>query len=194
MLQSQLVAKINEQIESNPDEVADIHDFHREQFERYYDFHPKFFHNSTLLTLYSFFEYNLKSICNLLKEHKNYNLKVDDLSGNNYISKSKKYLKLLAGISVDNFDDLWRQIEDYQKIRNSIVHNNSCIIRNSDSLEKQPLYQIIKKSECLELNEKDGTFKISHHKYLMDLIDLISKYITSIIQELKKQNDTSNLS
>lgn len=193
-MQSQLVRKINDQIESHPDEIADIHDFHRDQFERYYDFHPKFFHNSTLLTLYSFFEYNLKTICNLLKAHKNYNLTVDDLSGNNYISKSKKYLKLIAKISVDNFDDLWRQIEDYQKNRNSIVHNNSCIIRNSDSLERQPLYQIIKKSEYLELNVKDGTFKISHYEYLMALIDLISKYITGIVREIKNQNKTSNLS
>ncbi len=79
---------------------------------------------STLLISYSMFEYFLKDFTNYYKEYYDINISVSDLSGGNYIEKSKKYLEKVVGLDLKSLGLIWNKITFYQKIRNRIVHNN----------------------------------------------------------------------
>jgi hypothetical protein len=185
---------MEETLNSNPNDAGDVYEDFHEQHKQYEGFYPRFFLNSTLISLYSFFEIQLKTIGTIVKEHNHYDLSVDDLSGQNYIQKSKKYLELIAKVPVEKYNEIWKEIEKYQHVRNLIVHNNSCIFKKQDILKKQPNYQLIKQNEFLDLYEKDGTFSIIHHDYLVKLIDLIYEYIISLINELKVYKNQTDIS
>lgn len=158
---------------------------YEDQHYQYNEFYPTTFNNATLLSLYSLFEFNLKSICIILHKNECYKIKLDDLNGRNYIEKSKKYLTLVVNLDLSDLDVIWKEIVKYQQIRNCIVHNNSDIMhQKGDLIEKQPLYQTIKNNVNLKLNEERGTFIISNEQFLLDFSDIIEKYLITIIEKL----------
>lgn len=180
---------IEEQVKSNPDNTQEIYEWYEDQHYQYNEFYPATFNNSTLLSLYSFFEFNLKHLCITLHRHKQYSIKLDDLSGQNYIEKSKKYLTLVANIDLTDLDSTWQEITKFQQIRNCIVHNNSNIIKQKEQpLKNQPLYQTIKNNTNLKLNEDKGTFIISDDQFLLDVTDTIEMYLVTILKKLEASN------
>lgn len=177
---------LEEQVKSNPDDTQEIYEWHEDQYYQYNEFYPATFNNSTLLSLYSFFEFNLRHLCITLDRHKKYSIQLEDLSGQNYIEKSRKYLNLVVNLDLTDLDSAWQAIIKFQKIRNCIVHNNSSIIKQKDQpIKKQPLYQIVKNNANLKLNEKKGTFIISNDQFLLDVTDTIEKYLVTIIKKLE---------
>lgn len=183
-LQESLRKSVQEQMDKYPNDAEDIGEQYSEQYYQYKNLYPATFNNSTLLTLYSFFEYNLKALCHTMNQQNKYNLTVDDLSGGNYIEKSKKYLRLVVGIEVDKFSADWKMIEEYQQIRNCIVHNNSNIIKKANPIHQQPLYNYVHNSAYLDLDSNKGTFTIIDHQYLLDFCDVIERYIICVIREI----------
>jgi hypothetical protein len=201
---NKLQEKFNKSLQKQMDEFPNFADYNGKkiakqryqentQHYQYKNLYPVTFNNSTLLTLYSFFEYNLKELCYTLNEHNKYNVTVDDLSGNDYIEKSKKYLKLVANVDVDKYDKDWKSIKEYQQIRNRIVHHNSSIAMKGKEFTQQSLYQYITKSNCLKLDLKNGNFNIIDHQYLLNFCNLIEKYIIDIIEEASKKIQIDDL-
>jgi len=186
-MQEDFNKSVEEEAKKHPQEEQEIYEWYEDQYYQYSEVYPVLFMNSTALSLYSFFEFNLKSLCHTLYVQKKYSKNPDKLTGNNYIEKSKRYLKLYAGIDLTDIEKLWQEITKFQKIRNCIVHNNSNIIKNKgQKIEKQPLYQIIKKNKNLELNKEKGTFIIKDDQFLLDFCDIIEKYFVSVVEKLEK--------
>lgn len=173
---------IEEKVKSYPDNEQEVYEWFEDDLYQYNEFYPTMFNNSTLLSIYSFFEFSLKNLCTSLSKYWQYKIQLDDLDGRNYIEKSKKYLILIANLDLTDIDSIWQEITKFQKIRNNIVHNNSNIIRQKDKpLEKQLLYPIVNSNRYLKLNIEKGTFIIENNQFLLDMLDLIEKYLTSII-------------
>lgn len=179
---------IEDQVKKNPDDTQEIYEWYEDQYYQYNEFYPATFNNSTFLSLYSFFEFNLKHLCLTLNRHKKYSIKLDDLSGQNYIEKSKKYLRLVASLDLTDLDLTWEEITKFQQLRNCIVHNNSNIIKQKDQpIKNQPLYQVIKNNTNIKLNEEKGTFIISNDQFLLDVTETIEKYLVTIIRKLEAE-------
>ncbi len=177
---------VEDEIKLHPGNEHEISEWYEDQYSRYNDFYPAIFNNSTLLSVYSYFEFNLKRLCITLQNHKKHLIKLDDFGGQNYIDKSRKYIKLVEALDISSLDNTWQKITKYQNVRNCVVHNNSNIIKNKDlEVKKQPLYQILKTNPHLKLNEGNGTFIINDDQYLLDFCDIISEYLVEIIKKLE---------
>ena len=115
---------------------------------------------------------------------------IKDLSGRNYIDKSRKYMEKVIGIDLSETDNLWRKITMYQYIRNRIVHNNSSIIvHKKQEIIKQPNYQVLASNSNLKIDMKQGTFTIVNHKLNIEFCDIIGKYLIDVIKKLRSSSD-----
>jgi len=178
---------IEEQKKKHPNNIEDLIEAYEGQYYQYNEFYPATFNNSTLLSLYSLFEFNLKNLCLTLQNYAQYTKKLDKQSGDNYIQKSKNYLTLVVGLDLTGLDSIWKELDDFRLLRNCIVHNNSNIIKQKKKpiTEQNPLYQIIKNNLYIKLNETRGTFIISNDKYLLDISERIEKYLITVIKKLE---------
>ncbi|MCB9224153.1 MAG: hypothetical protein H6582_08265 [Crocinitomicaceae bacterium] len=186
-LQKKLEDKMSEELSktSDDEDLFDLHEYYELQHIEFHQFHPTTFNNSTLITLFSFLETSLKSLCDSLHRHKRHKIQVTDLKGNSYIDQSRKYLILVEGINLDDINDYWIKISNYRKIRNCIVHNNSKFFTDKEkSIDKQNLYSLISKSEHLQIDKENGTFYISNYIYLLEFCEIIETYMRYVIKQI----------
>ncbi|MDZ5784465.1 hypothetical protein [Marinococcus luteus] len=128
----------DEEFDNVLDEAVDNHNFYNEVF-------PEIMRNSTLISLFSFFENTLVSYC---EKYKGSEKKLEDMNGGSTIDKVKKYIKEFINKEFDSNSKEWMFIKDLQKVRNCIVHQNSII---EDSKHKKAIYNIIEKNSKLEI-------------------------------------------
>lgn len=184
--QKQLSDNIDDLIKSNPNDQQEIHEWYEEQHYHYNEFYPNTLNNSTFLSLYSFFEYNLKSICVSLNKYGSARVKPDDLSGRNYIEKAKKYLTLILELDLSSLEMSWIEITKFQQLRNCIVHNNSNIFKNKDQpIKNQPLFQIVDSNKYLDINLENGTISINDDQFLIDTAECYHDYLKSVLKKIK---------
>jgi hypothetical protein len=183
--------RLDEDYEKANSEVADNaefdpHFFFEDDINKYFKVFPIYTYNPLLLTLYGQFENWLKKLCDLDSRKGFSQIKVSDLAGINYIEKSRRYLKLVSEINFEGTENEWRRITEIQKIRNCIAHSNSNMYKNkSQPIEKQELYTCLLNDNRIELDNLKGDFYIKDKEYLLDVIDLIKKYLDYIIDQLK---------
>jgi hypothetical protein len=167
------------------DEGFDPAFIYDDDIHKYNEVFPKHYFNPLLLSIYGLFENWLKRLCDLDSRRGFSNLKVNDLAGGNYIEKSRKYLKVVAELNLDDTEKDWQKIKQIQKVRNAIAHNDSNIKTDKNrELEKQELYTIIKSDNRIELNDSIGSFYIKDKEYLYEVIELITKYLNFVISNL----------
>lgn len=173
------------EIQSNEDEGFDPAFVYDDDIHKYNEVFPKHYFNPLLLSIYSLFENWLKRLCDLDSKRGFSNVKVNDLAGSNYIEKSRKYLKVVADLNMDDTEKDWQKIKDIQKVRNAIAHNDSNIKTDKNKeLEKQDLYTILKNDNRIKLNDSIGSFYIKDKEYLYDVIELITRYLNFVISNL----------
>lgn len=170
-------------LSKDPQNRIDVYEWYEEQSINWNDFFPFAFNNSTYLTLYSFFEYNLKDICQSVHKYGGFTRRVDFGKGD-YIGAGKKYLQL-AGLDLADKEAIWGTIRKHQELRNSIVHNNSNIFRNYEKpIEEQSLYNFLSKNKYIKLDNAKGTFKIGDYQFLIEFCDQIESYLITILDKI----------
>ncbi len=182
----------NEMIETEkkkyPENIDGLLEHYEEQYYQINKFYPATFNNSTLLSLYSLFEFNLKSLCITVQDCEEMKIKLDDINGEGYISKSKKYLNLVVGLDLNELEQTWEKITFFQRLRNCIVHFNSNIKKKKNQVVKNlDIYKEIENNPYLKIDDR-GTFIISDDKFLLDILDLINIYLKTIIKKLEVRN------
>lgn len=135
------------------------------------------------------FEYFFKNFTHIFKNYFNLRLEIDDLSGNNYINKSKVYLEKVVGIDLSSLNQLWKEITKYQRIRNKIVHNNGRFNKSESETIRE-----LSKLNGIEINNF-GVIIMNDQQFILDFWKLFDDYINGIIAitTLKVQT-TTNLS
>ena len=172
--------------EAEVDLEHNVYSFFEDDIHKYFKVFPIYTYNPLLLSLYGQFESWLKKLCDLDSRKEFSNVKVADLAGVNYIEKSRRYLKLVAEIDLEDTMLEWHKITLLQKIRNCIAHNNSNIIKNkSIPVEKQELYNTLVDDARIEFNKDNGDFYIKEKEYLLEAIALVRKYLLNVISKVK---------
>ena len=176
--------EVNKEVEE--DSEYGVLSFFEEDIHKYFKVFPIYTYNPLLLILYGQFENWLKKLCDL-DSHKGFSkVRVKDLAGSNYIEKSRRYLELVADINLDDTKLDWQKITQIQKIRNCIAHNDSNIIKDkSIPIEKQELYKTILNDNRLEFDKIKGDFYIKEPEFLLITIELIKKYLLTVIGKIK---------
>lgn len=179
--------KVENLLRNNPENRIDVYEWYEEQSINWNDFFPFAFNNSTYLTLYSFFEYSLKDICQSVHKYGGFKIRAEDFGKRDYIGISRKYLHLVAGLDLADKETVWETIRKYQEIRNSIVHNNSNILKNQqEPIEQQSLYKFLNKIKYVKLDNSKGTFKIVDYRFLLEFCDEIESYLMAILDKMLK--------
>jgi|GEM_PF-6274635 uncharacterized protein YuzE len=142
-------------------------------------FTPNLFYKSTLTALYSFFESTFRELVITEREKRNVKLKLDDLKGNGIILY-KDFLEKVLGVDLNSLKDVWTEIDNTRKIRNSIVHNDNV---NPDSDKTKQVIKICKNNDQLEYA---GEVNILSGKYLIHFADNIYEYLKGTIKILRQ--------
>ena len=104
--------------------------------------HVGLYRKSTLVSVYSFLENSLNTLCRHLYKRNGYPIELDDLRGEGIV-RAKCYLEKLAGIDFSLMNGQWSIILSFNKVRNCIVHSEGNI-KASKSSEK--LENVVKNS------------------------------------------------
>lgn len=79
------------------------------------------YRKSTLVSIYSFLEFTMMNLCDLVQLFYNSSLGVKDLRGKG-INQAKLYLEKVAKINFEELNAEWSELVTLNKVRNHIVH------------------------------------------------------------------------
>jgi len=113
----------NEKINKlTPDEKRDFDELSIEIHWKLYDVFPTLQWTSIFNSAYSLFERHLNDLCRILGKNAPTKIELTDLKGQG-IERAKIFLSKIVGIS-NVFDSTeWKEIQDYAKVRNVLVHS-----------------------------------------------------------------------
>jgi len=163
-------------------------------YTHYSFYHTTLIYHSLFISIFSYFEIELKFLCNLAQKLYNPKIKLEDLKGKSEIDRYRKYLELIINLeSASNKLKIWGTINHFQKLRNLIVHNNNNVIKDkSKPIESQELYNYINNETEISFDKKNGNFNIEKPSYINKFCENIKDYLCNLIDELKKQKISHN--
>lgn len=179
---SEISDKISEWQNSEKEQQYSGIEYYIEDYTNYNTNFKKLKLESTFLSSYSLFEHYLKSFTSIYTNYYSLKITVDDLNGNNYISKSKKYLEKVVNIDLEKTNPLWVKITKYQKIRNKIVHSNAKFSASETEIIKE-----LSKMNGIEINS-NGWIKLNDKQFIFDFLKLFEDYINGIIKITIEKN------
>lgn len=120
------------------------------------------YRKSMLVTIYSFLEYTMMDLCDLVKQFYNSSFGAQDLKGKGII-RSRLYLEKVAKINFDKLNAEWADLLTLNKVRNHIVHADGV-----DDVVSNNLTKLVNRTQGLSVK--------NHGRLLVD-----STYIDSSI-------------
>ncbi|NRR93499.1 hypothetical protein HSX10_18150 [Winogradskyella undariae] len=182
---SEIQDKISEWQNSEKEQKYSAVDYYIGDYTNYNSNFKKLKLESTFLSSYSVFEHYFKSFSEIYTEYYNLKIKIDDLSGNNYINKSKQYLEKVINLDLKNLNSIWREITKYQRIRNKIVHNNA----KFNPSEKETINEL-SKLNGIDINSF-GLINITDKEFIFNFWSLFNDYINGIIKLTEEKIKTT---
>ena len=99
------------------------------------------YYSSIIISLYSFLEQTMLELC--IVAEKNNNLKIEDISGTG-IFKFKTYLEKVIHIDFEPINTEWKEISQYNHLRNLFVHYSNSLMNESTAKKRKNSIQEIK--------------------------------------------------
>ncbi|NJM41278.1 MAG: hypothetical protein HC853_11180 [Anaerolineae bacterium] len=152
--------------------------------DQYQDFSerliPRNFRYSSLVFVYSSLEAYMNALCNYLYNSWALPICLADLNGRSSISKWRKFFDKI--VKVPNLD--YREVEDFAKVRNCIVHN-----MGRPSHDQTHLLQLCNRGLGLSLNKSESKLHIPELivsvEYCHFVIDVSRKLLLKIADGLE---------
>lgn len=107
------------------------------------------YRKSTLVSVYSFLENAMNSLCRYLATENSYSYALSDLKGGG-IERARNYLNKSAGVDFDPLNGEWSELTMLNKVRNCIVHCEGDI----SACKNKSIAKIIQKTRGLSLRNK----------------------------------------
>lgn len=189
--QTKIEKFVNEELNGleDSDEAREVIEFYIEDIDKYAATYTELLMNSTFVSSFSLFESSFVRICNYGQKEKNIIISVADLGGNSIASKCKKYVEKGLVVDLEDLNNDWKDLTDYNKIRNLIVHNASNFKREKDkSIDKQQMYSFVSKNPYIkQKHEKHGFFYINDNQFVIDFSNKAEKYLLNVIDQILKK-------
>lgn len=145
------------------------------------------FHNSLIITVYSFLEYSLVEFCRLIDLYIEPEKRFKDIPQNG-LDKCKDYLTSTFNFNISCFKK-WNTIKEFQRIRNLMAHNNGNLYREyGKNLKEQPDYGLISGNKNLRISDS-GTIFIKELSYITSLADTSVQLINFTLENIRKEFD-----
>ena len=133
---------------------------------------------SMLVTIFTFFESNLLRISKLAEAEFKPKIKINDLSGNDYIHQYWIYLTKVIELDKTKYERYYTPIKQQKVIRNKISHHNGKL----DNSASDKLKNIITETEGLTV--QDNYIMILDSKYLKNLLEKSRLFFEHLLKEL----------
>ena len=115
---SYLEKSYNEAIKDLSDEeIREIEDYFSDDYYLIEEIHVELYRKSTLVSVYSFLENSMNTLCRHLHKRHAYSIGLSDLRGEGIV-RAKNYLEKLAGIDFSAVNGEWSHLMSFNKIRN----------------------------------------------------------------------------
>lgn len=88
---------------------------------------PRFFRGPFLVSLYAVYEASVTEIAHLLQKGQGKAISIDDLRGDDFLDRAKKYYKHILTFELCADNSAWQQIKMLSEVRNAIAHTNGRI-------------------------------------------------------------------
>ena len=118
------------------DEIREVEDYFSDDYYMIEEIHIGLYRKSTMVSVYSFLESSMNSLCNHLCRSHQYPVELSDLRGEGII-RAKNYLEKLAGVDFSLMNGEWGDLKSFNQLRNCIVHSEGHIYssRATDKLK-----------------------------------------------------------
>lgn len=184
--------------ESGLDEVEQLQNYEAELIQDKYNAFFDSFSKSILIATYSNIEAKIKALCDVYSSIYSKKIIYDDLKANGgYLNTSIKYLTKVLDLDVTNLEQYRSKIDDYRKIRNQIVHNNS---EYSSAGELREIKKIVGKFDekialapgttsvpfvLLETKyDKRNILVVKKKEFVLDFIDISLDFLEEVIWQV----------
>jgi hypothetical protein len=143
---------------------------------------------ATCLSIYSFLEGQLKSICELIQQEFDFKVKLNDLVNSEDINRYWLFLSKVYSIDLDPLDPYYTKIKQQKNIRNIIAHN--------EGYAKAEYRNKIINAPGLKIKELDNQLQIlittDYNLFLLkeskNLLDNLLLIVDKRYQQLKFRN------
>lgn len=137
------------------------------------------YYDAFIMSLYSFTERKMYYLCKFLS--KDYKVKLEDIAGNG-IFKYKKYLSKVCGIDFAYIEKDWSILDDYNKLRNHLVHSEG---NRSVNKGNNQLVGALKKFNGVKLSDEDEyiNFHFSSDQVAYDFINCVQRILDYLYRE-----------
>jgi len=153
-------------------------------YEKEKDALLSYYHHSAIVLVYTIFESMLADICSEVHRFAKAGFTHNCLSGGNLIGKSKTYLELTSDMPFSLIEGEWARIGQFQKLRNMIVHQNSCFSGNEKSIKDQQK-KIKNNFNTIKISEAYNRFYILDDVLIHEFIALVKVFVDKVIDHLE---------
>lgn len=122
----------------------------------------------------------MKSIARQVEKEKNHNVKIKDLKGDGLIDVYRKYLFLIGEYKIASSDRKeWKNINDFKKLRNAIIHDYGIMNTKLEIIEKHKL----------TIGPSKKMIRIRNVDFLDDFILTATNYMEKIASEINSYSN-----
>ena len=108
------------------DEIREVENYFSDDYYIIEEIHVGLYRKSTVVSVYSFLENSMNSLCRHLGSRHTYPVSLNDLRGEGIV-RAKDYLEKLAKVDFTALNGEWSHLMNLNKIRNCIVHSEGDI-------------------------------------------------------------------
>lgn len=131
---------------------------------------------SMCLSLYSFFEGRLQSICKRIQNDFNFKIDSSDLNGNDHLLRYYNYLSKVFEMDVNSLEPQFTTIQQAKQIRNLIAHYNGYIpVKEKDKLVN------LKGISYTKIEENCFQIDIDEKQFIEHVLEKMRKFLSNML-------------
>tara|TARA_R110001583_G_scaffold194365_1_gene365096 strand:- start:1306 stop:1998 length:693 start_codon:yes stop_codon:yes gene_type:complete len=170
-------------IDSRPDDEEILVDLFNREISKL----KSYFYHSSIVLVYTLLESSLSHLSAEIKNCTNSKLSLQDLSDNNLIRKSIRYIELTCDIDLKKEKKLYDRICQYQQLRNQIVHSNSRVKGNTPEALAKNAKALEVTFSGIEINYESWDFHVTDNSLIKELVDVVDKFLGIAISKVDSQ-------
>jgi len=165
-------------IENEPEKESYYNDFYENDFQILISF----YYHSSITLIHSTLENTLNQLCEEIRIKTNNSFSIANIKNRDLISQATDYIQFTSKLDFKVIEKEIPDIKKYQKLRNKIIHQNSCY--NSQK-EKDEIEKMFPNKVSFEMN--NNRFHISDFKVVSNHLKKVRMLMLNIISHIEKQ-------
>lgn len=170
-------------IDSRPDDEEVLVDLFNKEISKL----KSYFYHSSIVLVYTLLESSLSHLSTEIKNCTNSKFSLQDLSDNNLIRKSIRYIELTCDVDLKKEKKLYDRICEYQQLRNQIVHQNSRVKGNTQADLTKTAKALEATFSGIKINYESWDFHITDNSLIKELVEVVEQFLGLAISKVNSQ-------